>query len=58
MMLWKEEVAQSAGFFANDTWLEKTPATETFNTDSGDVSVWEHVDKIDSPIHTGPVQPP
>ena len=32
----------SAGFFANETWLEQyINATETFGIDSDDVSVWE-----------------
>ena len=34
----------SACFFANETWLgQHFDATETFSTDSADVSVWELV---------------
>ena len=52
-------VVDSNGSFTNEIWLEQHfHVKETFSADSDDVSVWELVDGIDPPIHTGPEQPP
>ena len=43
MTFWRS-VVDSVGLLVNETWLEQHfDATETFSTDSADVSVWELV---------------